>query len=208
MTVATETSDRQRIELWNPPAAKELWTWTMPADCREHFQEVHFVPGGKYILARMAGRTDIKEGLFVLDAKSGKQLAGIRGFGLAGFSPDGRFIAYHVRLGTPAPDGMRVYCEVRDLQSGETTALKLESPSHPHYTWGSEACFSADSKIFAYASGDSIEFYDLQSKQRLGPPRPHSADFLEMAFAPSGSILAAHYNDSTVILWDAQAPSR
>ncbi len=152
------------------------------------------MPGGKYVLAEMASRTDIKEGLFVLDAITGKQLEAIQGKRLEDISSDGRFIAYHVSEGKSA-----YFCVVRDLQSGET-ALKVEGVVHGR--------FSADNKIFAYDSGNSIEFYDLQSKQRLGPPRPHPAAFMGMTFAPSSSILAVHYNDSTVIFWDARAASR
>jgi WD40 repeat protein len=167
----------------------------MPADCRDHLQSVHFVPGGKYVIASMASRTDIEEGLFVLDATSGAPLAGIRGSELEDHSPDGRLLAFHAKAGEKD-----YYLEVRDWQAGEAV-LKL--------TGGYHGCFSADGKIFACArDGNTIEFYDLETKQRLGPPRPHPARIWDMTFAPSGSILAAHYNDSTVILWDPRAPSR
>jgi len=201
MLVATETDDRQRLQLWDPVAGKKLWTWTMPDDCREHLQAVHFVPGGKYVLAEMWGRIEIKECLFVLDAKTGKQLASIPGWDLQDISPNGRFVAYISR------DDDR--CVVRDLQTGETV-LRSEV--------GGDGRFSADSTVFACAQGfcsfcsgntpSSIQFYDLQSKQRLGPPRPRPTRIRHMKFAPSGSILAVSYNDSTVILWDARAASR
>ena len=207
MTVATEAAGRQRIQLWDPGAkeddAKELWSWTMPADSLGHLRHVHFVPGGKLVLAAMDGQTSVKESLFVLDAKTGKQLRGIQGSSVDHISPDGRFIAY--RAYTPAADGKREYHDVvRDLQSGEVI-LKLKNCSRGQ--------FSADSKIFASAEGagtvggntpSSIEFYDLSTKQRLGPPRTHPAPIRNMTFAPTGNRLAVQYNDSTVILWEGR----
>jgi WD40 repeat protein len=201
MMVATKTTSRQGIQLWDPTTGKKRWTWTMPDDCREHLRAVHFVPGGKYALAEIDGLIAIKECLFLLDAKTGKQLAAIPGWDLKDISQDGRFIAYISKEDD--------HCVVRNLQT-EETVLTLAI--------GSEGRFSADSKVFACAQGfcgfcsgntpSSIEFHDLQSKQRLGPPRARPTKIRDMIFAPRGSILAVTYNDSTVILWDARAGSR
>lgn len=196
MTIATETRDTRSIELWDPMANKKLWTWSMPADWREHSPTVHFVPGGKYVLAKL-GRTDVKDDLFVLDAKSGKALTAMQSGRFDDVSPDGRFIACSKADGP----NQKVNCLVRELPSGETT-LKLDGAYR--------GLFSPDGKIFACCRGDFIEFHDLRTKLRLGSPRPIGISGWrhwnwDMAFSPSGPMVAMSSNNSTVIVWDAAA---
>lgn len=204
-----------QVSLEETVSGKKLWTlpdrFTLPP-------EAHFSTDGRIVaiegahvsanLGMQLAAADITEARFLPDAKMVRQRAGVKNW-RAIVSPDGRLIADYV-WNEPSPgEFTRVasHFEVRDVQSKDTVLRLDRGPPSRILSMrtGPYGCFSSDNKIFAYRSGDSLVFYDLETKQQLGPARHHAAPIWDMTFAPSGYVLAAYCNDSTIMVWDATA---
>ncbi|WP_020474955.1 WD40 repeat domain-containing protein [Zavarzinella formosa] len=201
-TAAVESAKKNEVQLWDTVTGKQLWTWENPDDGEARFREAHILPDRKGAVIEMdLTRAGLKTHLYQLDG-AGKLVRSINGREIRAVSPDMRHMAYELHT-----DEGQLLFEVRNLVSGEVV-LREKWRDSPTGRWHARhAAFSADGNVFGCTlDGESVEFFDLRTKKRLGPPRPHPAYVRGLKFMPRGHVMAAGYNDSNIILWDADLP--
>jgi WD40 repeat protein len=118
------------------------------------------------------------------------------------FAHDYAFVA------ATSPDGKRVCfaapnrLTVRELETLKELASLARSGEPPE----DSMCFGTDNASIALASMTcSIEAWNLDRKEYLGPWRAHSESIEAMAFMPDGRGLVSASHDTTVKLWDLRS---
>jgi WD40 repeat protein/energy-coupling factor transporter ATP-binding protein EcfA2 len=90
-------------------------------------------------------------------------------------------------------DNFMVYPQVHQYLNGHTQPV-------------TSLTFNPDGKILASGSYDnSIIFWDMESRQALGPPlREHEGVVQSLVFSPDGKLLASGGDDRRLIVWDVE----
>jgi WD40 repeat protein len=206
---------RQRLQAVEP--AQRGWEWhyvhrlTYPLFEQPAFDAqataVAYSPDGKYLVA--GGQ---RNGLKILDAASGKELATLVGTALPS-GPSAVAYANPVSLSFSARAGRLVALHHRtglgvwDVAKNE----RLPGPELPLMTRGA-GCLTVhpDGKRVALGYGRSnvfdtrVQFWDLTTGQELPAWKGHKAPVAALAFSSDGQWLTSGSEDRTFKLWDAE----
>ncbi len=177
------------VKLWDAHAGREI----LAIDTEKRVDDLAYSPDGKR-LAVAAGT------VHVYDAETGEALLMLKGSwaNRVVFSPDGRFLASTVTIGTREVQPVVLW----DAHTGESS-LSLRG----HTEAVIDLAFSHDGKRLATASADrSILVWDVETGVKLCSLRGHTTgSVLCVAFSPDGTRLASNGSDCTVQLFDARA---
>jgi WD40 repeat protein len=116
---------------------------------------------------------------------------------------EGRFIPFRI---CSCPDGQMVYAtdiaaHLLDPQTGQTLRHILS-----HSNAVPAVAVSADGTLLAVAAGMQLEVCELASGQKRGSARSSGRrHFTDVAFHPSGRVLAASSNNETVRMFDTSS---
>jgi hypothetical protein len=157
---------------------------------------VAFSPDGRRIASASGDHLNRNQPgeLKVWDARTGKELLGLRGHTgevlSVCFSADGR------RLASGGEDQtVRVW----DALTGqELLALKAHTASVR------SVCFSPDGTRVASAGGGGVKVWDAQSGQETLTLRSRTGGILSVCLSPDGRRIASGGSDNTVRVWDVQ----
>jgi WD40 repeat protein len=177
------------VQAWDLTRGDKLWEWQAPADWGEYWS-LRFLPGGRRLAVDIHEVPEPEESLYVLDAATGAKQHGFQGRFLAA-SSDGRLLA----LSGP---------EVVTVRDAETGRLLVELKSG--VARNNCFAFAPDGGVFAHNPDDStIELREAATGRLLVRlSRERDRHYLhEIVFAPDGRTLAAAYNDSSILAWDA-----
>ncbi len=172
------------IRLWDVQAHKLLRTIPQPE--RPPIRQVAFSPDGKRSAAMYGdGSVGIWDGVFETEQQGHARVGGGTPSDVLLFSPDGKstarsFIGGVIRVSTG---------NVGFSLSGKPAL---------------SAAFSPDGRIIAVGTADNtVELWDLYSKQELLTLRGHTGQVTGIAFAPDGRTLATVGTDGALRLWRA-----
>jgi Tol biopolymer transport system component len=122
----------------------------------------------------------------------------VKGVLYAGWSPDGRQIAYSTAERSAGPPGWKAYNDlwiatvVTNTQSGglalEPTEVLTASESGVYSWWGTTYAWSPDGQYMAYARPDQVGLVDLERKKRIAlMDFPVAHTYSEWVWVPSVS---------------------
>ncbi len=114
------------------------------------------------------------------------------------FTPDGRnLVVWHRQT-----HGINHKLVGLELASGKVR-WEIDIPYNATTTTGTNLAVTSDGRIAAVANGDrTIEFYRLDTVEKLGQLAGHRGAVVDVAFAPDGQRLASVSWDKTALIWD------
>ncbi len=195
----------QEARLWDP-AGKPLgpaWKPSSPWPDAGATSAPALDPEG-----RTAAGVEIGDGIRVPDAATGSVLgptldrAGMVSF--FSWGRDGRTLAV---TGFQTGGGRRVYeARLWDAVTGKRVrAFPVGSHPEGSYFLTAGPTLSPDGKRLLTAGGPpyAARLWDVASGRPAGPPLPHRAKIVALAFSPDGKLALTASQDTTARLWDA-----
>ncbi|MFJ7215725.1 NB-ARC domain-containing protein [Amycolatopsis sp. NPDC098790] len=179
------TTDERTMRVWDTRSGRQLRSHKMPSDI-EACVPLH--DGSVVTLESQVLRIwDVGSGRFqALPRMAFSPVTVV-------VSPDRRWLA------APGADGLAVF----DLTESNRPALSLHR--HEDLT---AAAFSPDSRTLATGSSTGlVVFWDTTDWRPAGRISAHGSDVENLAFNPTGSVLATAGDDSTVRLWNTSQAS-
>jgi WD40 repeat protein len=194
--LATAGYRERTVKVWDADSGQELLSFKGNTG---EAMSVAFSPDGRRLAARpfvsqrlvTDGSTKyFDRGIKVWDVSTGQELLTIEGLPLRG---SGLIFS---------PDGQRLYSagKVWDASTGQEL---LSIPGG-----GPRATFSPDGQRLATSSGGGMELvrvWDARTSQELVTLKAGSGSVQSVAFSPDGRRLAAAWNDTRVVVWNAGA---
>jgi WD40 repeat protein len=171
---------------WDITTGKEICRCKVPGD---RVESIVFSPDGRTLVSH-------GNGLRMSDAATGNDLgelptraAGVSGFGVVRFSPDGALVA------APSfPTGFGVWrVAMREFVGrfdGDGVTVR-------------SVAFSPDGRLVACGKEDgSVELWDAQKWKVVGKGQGPRGRVYALCFSPNGETLISGHEDTTALVWD------
>jgi WD40 repeat protein len=174
------------IMLWDVASGKKLCQFKPPG---KGIRSVVFSPDGKTLVSD-------SDGLRIWDPATGDALgelpvkgAGVSGFGVVRFSPDGALLA---APSYPAGFGVWKVAKKEFVGRFDGDGVTVRS-----------VAFSTDGRLFACGKEDgSVELWDVQTWKVVGKGRGPRGRVYALCFAAKDQTLISGHEDTTALVWD------
>jgi WD40 repeat protein len=171
-------------------SGEEIHTLTAPSD----IYGISFSPEGQRVAAKMY---HVFQDLFAFwSTDSGKLDLTLYDWLGFSFSPDGRFIAALVNIGSGSEKGELNIYDATTFKWIKTLSKEADA------LWYSYPAFSSDGQVLAASASDQVILWDTQAWKRL-VTLPTSGP-TSLAFSPDGRLLAISIHASVVQLWGVE----